>query len=107
MKQTTATACKRKLRMLLRHLKHESKEYIHLSNPVELGNCRIWAICLSPFDQIYLMNQDGDWYPLEETDRYYEQVINNLLLKLGEVQKETEAIVVKTYQQSRGVRLVA
>lgn len=39
---------------------------------------QIWAVCVSPDDEIYLMDGLEQWYKLEETDTNYSRILSTL-----------------------------
>lgn len=65
-----------------------SSGHFNLPTPLDLGICRIWSVSVSPTNEIYLMDQEQQWYPLEETDHNYNTVLESLFLKIHDIIKQ-------------------
>lgn len=48
----------------------------------------IWAVCVSPDQEIYLMDSDQEWHKLEETDMDYNLVIASLWARMKVITKK-------------------
>jgi hypothetical protein len=51
--------------------------------------CRIWAICISPDNVIYLMDNNEQSFPLEENDINHNLVIASLYQRVMLINKKT------------------
>jgi hypothetical protein len=49
---------------------------------------QIWAACVSPADEIYLMDGHEQWSKLEETDRSYQEVLAALYQRVKRIEKQ-------------------
>ena len=91
MKQLSSTIYDQKLQTILHSFHHlTNNECFKLSTPIDLGTCRIWSISVSPGNKIYLMDQDGQWYPLEGKDRNYNAVVESLFLKMQDLIRQRQ-----------------
>lgn len=53
----------------------------------------IWAVCVSPNDEIYLMDGFEQWEKLEETDRNYDQVLSTLFQRVSRIEKQFKTAI--------------
>lgn len=48
---------------------------------------QIWAVCVSPQGDIYLMDGFEEWHKLEETDTNYDRVLSTLYQRISTIEK--------------------
>jgi hypothetical protein len=54
---------------------------------------QIWAICIDPKDNIWLMTGHHEWFELEETDRNYQEVLATLFQRMQSIYKTYKTAV--------------
>jgi hypothetical protein len=54
---------------------------------------QIWAVCVSPKNQIFLMDGLETWNELEETDRNYSVVLQSLFQRMQAIYKTYKTAV--------------
>lgn len=63
-------------------------DYLYLDSPLVVNpgpfdGPTFWAVCISPQNQIYLMDADEQWHQVQPTDVNYEAVLQVLNQRLG------------------------
>ena len=48
---------------------------------------QIWACCVSPSNEIWLMTGYEEWFELEETDKNYDMVLATLFQRVSRIKK--------------------
>lgn len=48
----------------------------------------VWAVCVGPDDEIYLMDADEQWERLEETDDNYQLVLSTVCQRVKFIYKQ-------------------
>ena len=54
---------------------------------------QIWAVSVSPNNEIFLMDGFQTWHPLEETDRNYSVVLQTLFQRMSTIYKTYKTAV--------------
>lgn len=49
---------------------------------------QIWAVCVSPSNDIYIMDGFEQWEKLEESDRNYSEVLLTLFQRVSRIEKQ-------------------
>lgn len=70
-------------------------EYLYFEDALKIKKTphtptvNIWAISVSPKNEIFLMDADEAWHQLEETDTEYNLIIASLWARLKVISKKT------------------
>lgn len=63
-------------------------DYLYFDTPVEVKLTphsfpfNAWAVCVSPADDLYVMDSNEEWHQLEATDNNFAQVVGSLYQRL-------------------------
>lgn len=70
------------------------KEYLYFEDALKVKKSphtpevNIWGICVSPDDEIFLMDANEEWYQLEGDDLNYNLVIASLWARMKVISKK-------------------
>lgn len=53
----------------------------------------IWGVCVSPSDQVYLMDNAEQWHELKESDVNYSKALNSLYQRVKSIQSTYKTAV--------------
>lgn len=75
------------IEMVLGHEYLYFEDALRVKKTPHTPTVNIWAISVSPKDEIFLMDNNQDWHRLDETDMEYNLIIASLWARLKVISK--------------------